>query len=191
MTADSSTGSGKGPAVVLVAAMARGRVIGQGGRMPWHLPADLRHFKATTLGRPVVMGRKTFESIGFRPLPGRPNLVVTRSDPTRFEAAGALVFPSLDAALAGARDLARRDGADEVAVIGGGEVYRQALPLADRMLLTEIDLAVEGDTHFPAFDAEDWREASRDPHPAEDGRPAYAFVTYERRRAPARSAAWT
>jgi dihydrofolate reductase len=171
--------------------MARGRVIGQGGRMPWHLPADLRHFKATTLGKPVVMGRKTFESIGCRPLPGRSNLVVTRSDPARFEAAGALVFPSLDAALAGARGLARRDGAGEVAVIGGGEVYRQALPLADRMVLTEIDLEAEGDTLFPAFDPADWREAARDPHPAEGGRPAYAFVTYERRRAPARAATRT
>ncbi|WP_207477430.1 dihydrofolate reductase [Arenibaculum pallidiluteum] len=170
------------PAVVLVAATARGGALGLDGRMPWHLPADLRHFRAATLGRPVVMGRKTFDSLG-RPLPGRTNIVVTRNPEAEFE--GALTAPSLDAALDLARKVARRDGVAEIAVIGGGEIYRQALPLADRVLLTEIDLDTAADTWFPALPPAEWRETAREPHPAEDGRPAYAFVTYERRRDPA------
>ncbi len=168
--------------IVMVAAMARGRVIGQGGKMPWHLPADLRHFKAITLGKPLVMGRKTFESIGCKPLPGRPHVVMTRAEPRRFEEAGARVARSLDEALEVARGLAAQDGAAEVVVAGGAEVYRQAMHLADRMVLTEIDLEAEGDAFFPEFDPADWREISRETHPPEGGRPAHAFVTYVRRR---------
>ena len=172
------TGPG-GPEVVVIAATARGGALGLDGRMPWHLPADLRHFKAATLGRPVIMGRRTFDSLG-RPLPGRVNIVVTRTPDARIE--GALTAPSLDAALRLAGETARRDGAAEIAVAGGGEIYRQALPLADRVLLTEIDLETAADTWFPPLDPAEWRETAREPHPAEGTRPAYAFVTYERCR---------
>ena len=157
--------------VHLVAALARNRVIGRGGKMPWHLSADLKRFKTLTMGRPILMGRKTWEAIG-RPLPGRESVVVTRQ--AGYEAPGAVVVPSLDAALAHAK----RAGAKDAFVIGGGEIYRLALPLADVLHLTLIDRDYEGDATFPAWDASAWRETSREPH-EEDGL-AYAFVTLER-----------
>lgn len=163
------------PRISLVAALARNRVIGRDGALPWHLPEDLRHFKALTLGHPVVMGRRTWESIG-RPLPGRRNVVITRQD--GYAATGAEVFRDLDSAL---QALA---GAAEVFVIGGGEVYAAALPLADRLHLTELHAEVPGDALFPRFDPDDWVQASREPHAAHGGM-RYDFVVYDRRR-PAR-----
>lgn len=160
------------PVLTLIAAVARNGVIGIDNRLPWHLPADLKHFKALTLGNTVIMGRKTWESLptSFRPLPGRRNIVVTRDADYRAE--GAVVALSLPAAIAAAES-------GEAFVIGGAEMYAAALPLADRLQLTEIDAAFEGDTHFPAVDAHHWRETSRETHRDETG-PGYAFVTYER-----------
>ena len=163
------------PVLALIAAHARDRVIGIDNRMPWHLPEDMKFFRETTRGKPVIMGRKTWESLpdAFRPLPGRANIVVSRNP--GFEAPGARVTASLAEALAAAGD------AEIAFVIGGAELYRQALPIADRLLLTEIDQDYPGDAFFPAFTAEDWSEASRAPQTSASGLP-FAFVTYERRR---------
>lgn len=150
--------------LTLLAAVGRNGVIGRDNGLPWHLPEDLRHFKAVTMGHTLVMGRKTYDSIG-RPLPGRRTIVVTRQPD--WAADGVSVAGSLEQALSAA-------GPDEVFVVGGGEVYAQALPLADRLLLTEVDQSPEGDAWFPAFDRQLWREVARD---ARDG---YAFVTYTR-----------
>lgn len=155
------------PIVSLVAALARNRVIGAGNRLPWHLPEDLKRFKRLTMGAPVIMGRKTYESLG-RPLPGRRNIVVTRQVGARWN--GCEVARSLDDAIALAGD------AREVFVIGGAELYAVALPRADRLHLTLIDADYAGDTFFPAFDPADWRETAREPGTG------FAFVTYERAR---------
>jgi dihydrofolate reductase len=162
--------------VSLVAAVARCGVIGRANAIPWYLPEDARRFRAVTMGHPVVMGRRTWESLPerFRPLPGRRNVVVTRNDSWRGE--GAERADSLDDAL---RLLA---GAPQVFVIGGAELYAQALPLADELVVTEIDTEVEGDVYFPPFDREAFREESREPHVSEDG-VSFAFVTYARRSA--------
>lgn len=138
------------PPLALIAARARNGVIGLDNRMPWHLPEDLAYFKRVTLGKPVVMGRKTFESIG-RPLPGRLNIVVTRNPD--WQAAGVQVAHSLDAALA----LAAEAVPEEIMLIGGAELYRQALPQADVLYLTEIDAEFAGDAFFPEVDLARWR----------------------------------
>ncbi|MCG8995795.1 dihydrofolate reductase [Laribacter hongkongensis] len=138
------------PPLALIAARARNGVIGLDNRMPWHLPEDLAYFKHVTLGKPVVMGRKTFESIG-RPLPGRLNIVVTRNPD--WQAAGIQVAHSLDAALA----LAAAAAPEEIMLIGGAELYRQALPQADVLYLTEIDAEFAGDAFFPEVDLARWR----------------------------------
>ena len=162
--------SQKVPMLGLIAAVASNGVIGAQGRLPWHLPEDLRFFKAQTMGCPVIMGRRTWESIG-RPLPGRKNVVVTRS--AGFSAPGASVADSLDAALA----LCAAE--PKVFVIGGAELYRAALPRADRLVITEIGRDFEGDVRFPDFDRSQWREASRESHTGPGGL-NYAFVVYER-----------
>lgn len=152
----------------LIAALDRARGIGRGNELPWRLPDDLKRFKALTLGKPVLMGRKTAQSLG-RALPGRRNLVLTRSGEVPY--AGMLALDSVEAALA----LAREDGADELCVIGGGEIYALCLPAATHMHLTYVDTAVaDADAHFPRFDAEDWRVTAREHH-AGDERHAYAF----------------
>jgi dihydrofolate reductase len=154
-----------------VVAMARNGVIGKDNGLPWRLPADLRHFKAVTLGKPIIMGRKTFESIG-RPLPGRTNIVVTR-DPA-CQAEGCLVAHSIEAALEAAGD------AEEVMIIGGADFYRQLLPRADRIYLTLIDAEIEGDTWFPELDENRWRERSREDHAADADNPyPYSFIVLE------------
>lgn len=145
--------------------------------MPWHLPADLQHFKKVTMGKPIVMGRKTFESIG-RPLPGRKNIVVTRR--LDFEAPGVSVVHNLDAAEALAAEIARGDGQTEIMIIGGGEIYALALPKAKRIYLTEVQTNACGDTVFPTLDPTAWRESSRDSHPADAGMPGYDFILLER-----------
>lgn len=160
--------------ISMIAAMAHDRVIGLDNQMPWHLPADLAHFKRVTLGKPVLMGRKTFESIG-RPLPGRRNLVISRN--SDYRADGVEVIDSVDAALV----LLGNDVA-ELMVIGGGHLYGQLLPRADRLYLTRIDLAVEGDTRFPAFDEGDWSCIERESHQPDEKNPhPYRFETWQRR----------
>ncbi|MHC8508586.1 MAG: dihydrofolate reductase [Rhodospirillales bacterium] len=163
----------------LVAAMAKNRVIGKDGGLPWRLPEDLKHFKRVTMGHPMVMGRKTYESIG-RPLPGRANIVITRNPD--FRAEGVYVEPSVDAALARAETLAHAPGADWIMVIGGGEIYRQTIGRAGRLYLTEVDAEVEGDTVFPAFDAAAFEETERRELPPASGAPGCAFITLDRIR---------
>jgi len=165
------------PRLCLIAVMARNRVIGRDGTMPWHLPADLRYFKAVTMGKPLIMGRKTFQSIG-RPLPGRTNIVITRQ--TDFTAEGVLISPDWEAALSLAGDIAQRDGVDEIMIVGGGEIYALALPHADRIYLTEVQIDTTGDTVFPEIDRGTWRERSRASHPAVGDAPGYDFVLLER-----------
>lgn len=162
------------PRVTLIAAVSSNGVIGAGGQLPWRLPEDLRFFKAQTFGHPVIMGRRTWESIG-RPLPGRRNIVVSRN--AGLVAAGAEVVPTLDEAVA------RCSGAAEAFVIGGGDLYRAALPRAGRIILTEIRQAFDGDVRFPEFDRREWREVRREAH-APAGGLAHDFVWYERAVAP-------
>ena len=149
------------PRVTLIVAMTDDGVIGVDGQLPWRLPEDLRRFKAATLGKPVVMGRKTFESIG-RPLPQRHNIVLTRQSGLSLADAAVTVVPTLDAALQAAED------ASEVMIIGGAEIYRLALPLAQRILLTRVHAEVRGDTHFPSLDPEAWRVVSSETYAADD-----------------------
>ena len=156
--------------VFLVAAVAANGIIGAGNRMPWHLPEDLKHFKALTLGHPVIMGRKTYESIG-KPLPGRENVVISRNP--GLEIPGVSVASSLNGALALCL------GEPVVFVIGGGEIYRAALPHADGIVLTEIGRAFDGDTKFPDWDRAAFRESQRQSHTSAGGLP-YDFVLYER-----------
>lgn len=156
--------------VNLVVALADNGVIGRDGGLPWHLPADLKRFREITWGHPIVMGRRTHESIG-RVLPGRLNLVISR-DP-RCAAAGCVVVPDLEAALAAA------GAAPEVMIVGGAAVYAAALPRATRLFLTEVHARVDGDVRFPDFDRRAWRETAREPHRGE-GEYDYSFVTLER-----------
>jgi dihydrofolate reductase len=164
--------------VSLVVAAAENGVIGRQGQLPWHLPADLKHFKELTLGRPVVMGRRTFDSIG-RPLPSRANIVLT-AHPGWVAPAGVLVAHSLSEALTLA---AAQPGGDDICVIGGGEIYRQALPGAAVVHLTEVHTTVpDGDAFFPDLSPTEWREETRHRHPADDRHAvAYSFVTLRRR----------
>ncbi|NNF52484.1 MAG: dihydrofolate reductase [Gammaproteobacteria bacterium] len=160
--------------VSLVAALARNGTIGKDGDLPWRLPADLRAFKATTMGKPVIMGRKTWESIG-RALPGRPNFVISRD--SQLALAGATLCHSLSEALAEAAKL----GADEAMVIGGAAIYAEALPVADTLILTVIQAEIEGDRVFPAFDETLWQVVQRELRPADEAN-AYAmeFLRLER-----------
>ena len=161
--------------LVLIAAMARGRVIGRGNALPWHLPEDMAHFRAVTRGHPVIMGRKTWDSLPerFRPLPGRRNLVVTRN--AAWQAAGAEAMPSFDAAMAATA------GAARVFVIGGAELYAAALPHADTLLLTEIDADFAGDARFPDFSVCDFAKTGREQFRAAAPNDFdFAFVTYRR-----------
>ncbi|MCP5284488.1 MAG: dihydrofolate reductase [Burkholderiaceae bacterium] len=162
------------PPVSLIAAVARNGAIGRGNDLLWTDPADQRHFRQTTMGYPVVMGRRTWDSLParYRPLPGRRNIVITRN--VAFDAPGAETAPGLDSALALLADAPR------VFVIGGGELYALALPAADTLVLTEIDAELDGDTFFPAFDSTPFDEVERLPQRAADGTP-FAFVTYRRR----------
>jgi dihydrofolate reductase len=161
---------------IIVAADEHGG-IGRNGGLPWHLPEDLKRFKALTLGKPIVMGRKTWDSIG-RPLPGRRSLVISRQPD--FTATGAEVFDSVEAALRAAAD------APETCVIGGAEIYRQALPYAEVIHLTRVHATVEADTHFPRLDAGEWEEVAREDR-ASDERHAHAlsFLTLRRLKGPA------
>jgi dihydrofolate reductase len=163
--------------ITLVLAMSENGVIGDRGAIPWHIADDLRRFKALTMGRPLVMGRKTWDSLPRKPLPGRTNIVVTRRPGWREE--GAVTASSLEAALAAAR----AENPDAVMVIGGAQIYAQALPLAGRIELTLVRAMIDGDTRLPAFDPAGWCEVWREEHAPPQG-PAYAFVTLERRSVP-------
>ena len=161
--------------MTLVAAVAENGVIGADGGMPWHYPADLAHFKETTMGHPVVLGRRTFESIAARidgPLPGRTNVILSRSDPDVPE--GVVVAASVDEAIAAAGESAAESGVETVYVAGGAAIYEQFLPLADRMVLTEVPEQPDGDTFFPEWDADEWVEVER------ESEGELSFVTYER-----------
>jgi dihydrofolate reductase len=170
--------------ISLIAAVARNHVIGAGNRLPWRLPADLQRFRALTVGHPVVMGRKTYESIG-RPLRGRTNIVLTRQ--AGYQAPGCIVVSDLDAALRAAGETAGGETAPEVFIIGGAELYRQTLALAGRLYITEVTADVpDGDAFFPEIDPALWQEVERVPHQPDARHPyAYTFVTYVRRPAPA------
>lgn len=162
----------------LIAALGENRVIGVDNSMPWHLPGDFKYFKATTLGKPIIMGRKTWDSLG-RPLPGRLNLVVTRQADLQLE--GAEVFTSLESAVTRAEAWAREQGVDEVMLIGGAQLYAQGLPQADRLYLTRVALSPEGDAWFPEVDPAQWVLVSEVLNPALDGKPAYTFEVWQRR----------
>ena len=159
------------PEIVLILARADNGVIGRDGSLPWHLPADLRHFKALTQGTPMIMGRKTFESLPGL-LDGRRHIVLTRD--ADWQEDGAEVAHSVDDAL-------HLANAPHISVIGGAEIYRQFLPIADRIELTEVHIQAEGDTRIAMPDAAHWQEAARAIHAAEGARPAYSFVTLRRR----------
>jgi len=158
------------PRVYLVAAVAANGIIGVDGRLPWHLPEDLKHFKQLTLGHPVIMGRRTWESLKG-PLPGRENIVVSRQP--GYEAKGAAVASSLDAALALCA------GEKVVFVIGGTQLFKDSLPIASGLVMTELKRGFVGDTWFPEYDRTQWREAQREAHTAADGM-RFDFVLYER-----------
>jgi dihydrofolate reductase len=161
--------------VSLVVARAANGVIGQHGKIPWRIPADMRHFKAVTMGKPCVMGRKTWDSLPKKPLPGRANIVLTRD--RAFHADGAVVAHTFEVALA----RAGAEAPDEIAVIGGADVYRAALRHASRIHLTDVHGAFEGDVFMPPFDPTEWKEVWREEHPAEGDAPAFSFVTLDRR----------
>jgi dihydrofolate reductase len=145
--------------IALVVAVSQNGVIGRDGGLPWHIASDLKRFKAITLGKPIIMGRKTWDSLPRRPLPGRENIVVTRR--TDFEAPGAHVVSDVAAAI----QLAETFGAEEIAVIGGGEIYHQTFPIAQRIYFTQVDLTVDGDTYFPQIDPAIWQEVAQEVHP--------------------------
>jgi dihydrofolate reductase len=171
-------------AIALIAAVAQNGVIGSGGEIPWRLPSDFAFFKRITLGKPVIMGRKTFESIG-RPLPGRTNLVVT----TRpgYQPEGVEVVPSLEAALDRAREITTRDGAEELMVIGGGEVYRAVIGRADRLYITHVAVSPEGDARFPEIDPGVWQvDRTLDIARTDKDSAAFAVKVYTRRGLSAR-----
>ncbi|SEF62167.1 dihydrofolate reductase [Billgrantia desiderata] len=164
--------------VAMIAAVSRNGVIGVDNKLPWHLPEDLKFFKRMTQAKPLIMGRKTFASIG-RPLPGRLNIVVTCDKNFRHD--GVRVCHDLESALFLADQQATIDASEEIMVMGGGEIYAQALPHASRIYLTEVDVEVEGDARFPELDEREWQEVQRVPGSPSPGQPSYSFVQYQRR----------
>jgi dihydrofolate reductase len=166
-------------AVLVVAAVSENGVIGRGNRLPWRLKSDMQHFRALTMGKPVILGRTTYLSIG-EPLARRTTIVVSRD--RAFAAPGVVVAPDLDAAFAAARGDALRRGADAIVVAGGAEIYAQAMPRATRLAITQVHKRVDGDTRFPTIDPKIWRETARDEYApqAEDEAP-FAFVNYDRK----------
>jgi len=159
-----------GPKIYLLAAVASNGVIGVNGQLPWHLPEDLKHFKRLTMGHPIIMGRKTWESLKNPPLPGRENIVVTRNKD--YEAPGASIATSLEGALALCL------GESVAFVIGGYQLFKESLPIADGLVMTEIQKDYAGDTYFPEYDRSRWKESQREDHTMADGT-KYSFVLYE------------
>lgn len=169
----------------MIVAMAKNHMIGKDNQMPWHLPDDLKYFKAQTLNKPVIMGRKTFESLGSKPLPNRPNLVITRN--AEFQAAGIEVFNSVEAAIESVKDQ------PEIVIMGGAQIYQQWIDKVDRLLITEVDVELDGDAYFPEFKRADsadtaatshnqaWLEVSRQHHPIDEKHQyAFDFVEYKK-----------
>lgn len=164
----------KKPVISMIVAMAKNRLIGQDNQMPWHLPDDLKYFKAQTLNKPILMGRKTFESIGAKPLPKRRNIVITRDKD--FQADGVEIFHDLKHALNALQTC------DEIMIIGGAQIYQQMLPNAQRLLITEVDIELNGDAYFPEWDHQAWSEVKRQPHSIDEHHAyAFDFVEYIKR----------
>lgn len=171
--------------ITLIVAMADNGIIGKNGTLPWHIPADLKRYKARTMGKPLIMGRKTLESLYKEvggPLPGRTNIIVTRQGDFKTKD-GVLVSTSIDDALSTARQIAIRDGVDEMFINGGAQIYKQAL---ESDFLTDLDIAhihddVDGDTSFPTVNWDKWEEYWREDHEAEGGKPAFSFVQYKKK----------
>ncbi len=164
--------------ICLIAALAQNRVVGINNQLPWHLPEDLKYFRRTTTGKTVIMGRKTYESIG-RPLPNRSNIVVSANPECKIE--HVQVVNSLGAALELAENISLINGVDEIMVIGGATLYAAALPMADRLYLTHVHAEVEGDAYFPEVDFSAWREITREDFAASENNPyAYSFVVYDK-----------
>jgi len=161
-----------------IVAVASNGVIGRNNQLPWYLPEDLKYFKRTTMGKPVIMGRKTYESIG-KPLPGRTNIVITRNPD--YQLAGCQVVQTLDAAIEVAEGVCFLEGKEEGIIMGGSEIYKLSLPQTDRLYLTEVHAEVEGDAFFPAIDREQWQEVSREDYQAQGPNPYdYSMVVLER-----------
>jgi dihydrofolate reductase len=166
--------------LAIIAAQSENRVIGRNNKLPWYLPEDLKYFKRVTLGKPIIMGRKTFESIG-RPLPGRTNIIVTRNTDWTHAGAGVRVVHSLQQAIELAESLALVNGFEESLVIGGAEIYALALPMADRLYLTQVHAEVQGDAYFPLLDPAHWQEVAREDFSAIDPNPYdYSFIVLDR-----------
>ena len=166
------------PRLALIAAVADNNCIGIGNKLPWYLPEDLKYFKAVTSGKAVIMGRTTFDSLG-RPLPNRTNIVITRN-PAFTAPEGVRVVHSLDEAIALAESVACIDGSEEIIIIGGGQIYAEALPRVDRMYLTEVKKSVAGDAFFPEWNRHEWHETGRQDHHYEPAQTDYSFVVYDR-----------
>ncbi|MEH6471323.1 MAG: dihydrofolate reductase [Halopseudomonas sp.] len=167
--------------LALIVAQSQNRVIGRNNALPWHLPEDLKYFKAVTMGKAIIMGRKTYESIG-RPLPGRTNLVVTRDK--SYQAAGVTIVHSLEQAVEQAQAISEINGVDEALVIGGAELYAQALPMTQRLYLTQVHHRVNGDAFFPELDEAQWRQKSRQDFDAIEPNPhSYSFIVFDRSEA--------
>jgi len=165
--------------IALIIAVAQNGVIGRDNQLPWRIPAEMKYFKATTIGKPVVMGRKTFESLG-KPLPQRTNIVVTRDK--QFNAENIIVVNDLDNAFEVADEIAQRDGAAEIMVIGGADIYRQALPHAHTLYYTEVKIDAEGDAYFRDIDWSQWRmESQQDFAPLDDQIPGYSVMLWRRK----------
>ncbi|WP_297803484.1 dihydrofolate reductase [uncultured Brevundimonas sp.] len=171
------------PSIALVVARGRNGVIGRDGDLPWRLRSDLQRFKAVTIGKPCIMGRKTWESLPLRPLPGRLNLVLTKDESYHesSKAKGCVVVTTMAEALSMAREQAMEDGVDEVCIIGGAAIFEAALPKAKRLYITEVEAEPDGDVHFPAFNEADWVETLNEPHQAgEKDDHAFTFRTLDR-----------
>jgi len=165
--------------IVLIAAFAQNRVVGINNTLPWHLPEDLKYFKRTTSGKAIIMGRKTYDSIG-RPLPNRTNIVISRN--SDFQADGVRVVASLEAAIELAKEVNFINDVKEVMVIGGASIYEAALPMADRLYLTHVHAEIEGDAYFPEVNFKQWLEVSREDYQASDKNPYdYSFVVYDKK----------
>jgi dihydrofolate reductase len=162
--------------IALIVAASQNNVIGLDNQLPWHLPEDLQYFKAVTMGKPILMGRKTYDSIG-RPLPGRTNIVLTRD--ANWSAEGVVVVNDLDSATAASEKACAAAGADELMIIGGEQIYRKFLPVADKLYLTKVEAVVEGDAYFPAIDSDQWQQVA-EKIPEKVGNYSYRFVVLER-----------
>ncbi|MGB1173613.1 MAG: dihydrofolate reductase [Marinobacterium sp.] len=168
--------------LALIVAQGLNRVIGNDNKLPWYLPEDLRYFKEVTMGKPIIMGRKTFESIG-KPLPGRLNIVITRD--SNWSAEGVKVVSGLGDAIEVGEGQALIDGVEEAVIIGGAQIYAQSLSIVDRLYLTQVEAEPEGDAYFPEIDYSQWQELGRQSFPAGDqpNRYPYAFIVYDRKEA--------